>query len=173
MSSLVVKERDHNKLFLERSKLREVGGLIVTIIFFGFWYYLLLREKVTENDFLDAIVSTVSNEPMLLLFLGAPLLSLKQIISGIKAIVIGESYSFNRIQRTISKNRRKILQFSEVQAVQIRVISGGDSPDEYRLCLLLNTGDKKVLETSSNEAEIKDIADHIADVLNVSVIFKK
>jgi hypothetical protein len=173
LSSLIVRERNHNKLFLERSKLREVGGLFATVVFFGFWYYGLLRKEMAENNFIDAVVLTVSNEPMLLLFLGAPLLASNQIFSGIKTIISGENYTFDRLQSTILKNGVKILQFSSVQAIQIRMLSGGDSSDEYRLSLLLISGDKQFIETSNSESGIKKMADHIADVLNVSVTIKE
>jgi len=173
LTTLAVKERNHNKLLLQRSRLKEAGGLSILLIFFIFWYYGILRKEISDNNFIEAIINTVSNEPMLLLFLGAPLLASKQIIVAVKTIYSGDLYLFDRSQGEIQQNGKHLLNFSAVQNVQIRFISGGDSSDEYKLSLLLISGSKHFIETSNDESAIKDIAEHIADILNVSLVLKK
>jgi hypothetical protein len=173
LTTLAVKERNHNKLLLQRSRLKELGGLSLLLIFFSFWYYAILQKEISENNFIEAIIAKVSNEPMLLLFLGFPLLVSKQVMIAIKTIYSGDFYLFDRLQGNIQQNGKFLLNFSAVQNVQIRLISGGDSSDEYKLSLLLISGNKHFIENSNDESGIKDIAEHIADILNVSVVLKE
>lgn len=139
-------------IILTHSKAGAGFQLLFQIGFFVVWYWLPLGK--------------VNKSRIQLIFLVFPVLFIPQGLRLLQALR-GLTYSFDPSTRTIKKNTEKIASFEEVERVQIRNIHG-ESP-KYRLALVLR-GDKKIrLAQTTNEEQVRQATDEIADLVGVTV----
>ncbi len=173
MSTFKIKEQSKVKFVIERSKLENILWFTLFIIFWSFLLSSVLQIDPNDENIIDSIYVTLQKEPMLALFLLLPLLLLNKFLYFLKIITFGENVVFDGKRKKVYKNSKQICNFEVVEKVQIRLISVIDSADQFRLSLVLNDGTKIFIEESNVESIIKDIAEGIADIINVSVVFKK
>lgn len=103
-----------------------------------------------------------------------PLISVPEIFRQLSVVMSGETFVLSRDMGTIERNGTRVAQFNDVARVQIRSIGSGGwgEGDSYRLSRVLNSDEKLRLDQSSDENEITDVADDVADILGVEVTRK-
>jgi hypothetical protein len=151
-------------LQLTKSRLRSIGKLGYTILFFTVWYWLLLGSgEVARAD-----------APFLfkLLFWLVPLFALPDVVRDAKVMLAGESFTLNRDTGKIERNGALLAYFSDVARIQVRTIRNDEGADDHRVSIVLKSDDKCRIEQSSNAAEITNIAEDLADILGVEVTRK-
>lgn len=172
LSTFKIKEHSKAKFVIERSKLENILWFTLFIIFWSFLLSSVLPIDPNDENIIDSTYVTLQKEPMLVLFLLLPLFLLKKFFNFLKIITFGENVVFDGESKKVYKSSKQICNFEVVEKVQIRLISGIDSADQFRLSLVLNDGTKIFIEESNVESIIKEIAEGIAEIIDVSVIFK-
>jgi len=159
-------------LVISESRLHAIGFLALYLGFFAFWYYLTLDlgKIPTGVHLFDHVLDRLSAQPMLWLFVLAPVLSVPYIFKCLRIAVVGEELTFNGVTRTVLKNHKRLAGFNEISYLQIRTIQGKSA--EHRLTAVLQMGDKIEIRTS-NSSDIIALADDVADILGVRVVRKE
>ena len=151
-----VKSRSNESLLIETRSSPHVASLIFSIIFFTIWYGIIL----TKHDVTD---------PFMWIFILAPLFGVKEIFRSIKIIFWGESYSLNKKSNDFFKDSERKFKLSDIQNVQIRKYEDSEGDDDYRLSLVLKDKGKFFIDRSSDEDAICEMAEEIADFVDVEI----
>jgi len=150
---------------LQLSKSRATAAMMVgfMVLFFAGWYsFQIAFDRDSAGRF----------SLFRLLFWVAPLFALPEVFRQLRVLTSGETFTLSRATGTIERNGSQRARFSEVERVQIRTISSGDSSDEHRLSIVLKNGDKIRIDQSHNSKDIADAAEDIADMLGVEITRK-
>jgi hypothetical protein len=147
-----------------------IAETVFALLFFGFWYHNLLGTEsfASVATLIASVQSTVKAQPFLALFLLAPLAFVPRLLENLKMIVTGQSWLIDGSAKSIVHNGVRQAQFDDVAGIQIREVSGQNGSD-YRLTLILSSGEKLTIHTGSDESVIMGIADDIADLVGVPV----
>jgi hypothetical protein len=158
-------------LVVTESRLSHIGGLAIFLVFFAYWYYNLLDlGKIPDGVRpFDHLLDRLSAEPFLWLFVLGPLLFVGDIFESLWIAVVGEEFTFNGVTRTVLKNQKRLAGFDEIACLQIRTIRGAED-EEHILTVVLQTGNKIEIDTSSNASDIIALADDVTDILGAKVI---
>ena len=156
------------ELVATRSRARSLFELLGTLTFFAVWYlWLFGMTRPSAGDFIERIRELTAEQPFMWVFVLAPLLAVPRLLRLAMFVAQGESFSFNALTRTVSRNGEVVARFDEVEGLQIRTIGGELA--EYRLSMVLRGGDRVTLDQDSDIDGICGIADAIADVTGTSI----
>ena len=161
-------------LIVTNPRISSIWKLVLSIGFYALWYYILLdfgKMKDEVHPF-DSIFTRLSAQPFLWIFVLVPVLSLPTTFKTLRRIFVGDEIIIDGTTNTILKNQKRMAGFTEIAHLQIRTIQGGETAD-FRLTVVLNTGGKIQIHTSSNSSEVIALADDIADIVGVSVVRKE
>lgn len=158
-SLYVVHTRTPDRLQIDMRSGRHVANLIATVGFFAVWYTVLLTD--------------MPDGASRWLFLLAPLLFLGELYRPLRVIIWGESWALDRVRDTVSRGDKVVGTCGDFEALQIRVYVDSDDDEDYRLSLVKADGNKIFVDRASNRAHIDELAEEMADFLDVSVRIKR
>ena len=94
-----------------------LGGIVAGALFFAGWYYVLLdlRNVPAEIGLVEHVRNQVAEDPFLWLFILPPLLGVPSLFKAIKVRVIGETLTFDGISQIVSKNRKPLAMFADIE----------------------------------------------------------
>lgn len=173
LSTFKIKEQSKVKLKIERSRFENIVWFILFIVFWGFLLSAVLQIDPHDENVINSTYVKIKQEPMLAIFLLLPLFLIRKFIHFLNVVTFGESYVFDAEKEKVYKNAKEFCKFDVVEKVLIRIFTATDSADQYRLSLVLYDGSKIFLEESCDSTTIKEIAESIADVLQLSVVIKE
>jgi hypothetical protein len=150
-------------LEITQSRVRAASELAAIALFFIAWYSVLFASSKTPDQ---------APTLFMLLFWLAPFFSLPEIIRQARVLASGETFTLTRDTGTITRNGTHVARFSDVARIQIRTIRGSERSDEHRLSIVLKNDEKLRIHQSSDTKEIANIAEDLADVLNVQITRK-
>ena len=161
-------KKDEEILTLTKSKISHLIQLLGSLVFLSLYYFALL------NDWGFSISEIFSNleikeKIFRLIFLVFPLFFLEKILRISSIAVEGEEFIFSKPDNSFLLNNRKLEDLSDIENVQIRVISDVDSSDEYILSVISKKGKKYLVEESWRKREVYKAAEFIADFLEIGV----
>ena len=107
-----------------------------------------------------------------IIFIIAPVFTIPRLLKTAKVVLLGENFEFDSTARRIYKDGNYTAQFDEVDFVQIRTLKDNESSDQYKLSLVLKSGNKIRIEQFKDYSEACDIADDLADILQLEIIKK-
>ncbi|MGX5172552.1 hypothetical protein ACUR5C_00830 [Aliikangiella sp. IMCC44653] len=136
------------------------------------WYYLLLKDFMPQYNLFEAIQNLVASNKVMILFLGAGLLVARECFIGWRNVYQGEVFEFNRHKNKALRNGKQYFRISDVNFIQLRRIYDSDGADIFRVSVILNNGDKKMIESSTSQTKVTSIVANLADVLDVSIVRK-
>ncbi len=167
-----VDRSDPNQLSISMSRLASIPHLLFTLLFLTAWYGFMAYSTMSlfKSDSVSILVWIVFP-----LFYLAPLLLLnRHIIKPFKRIFLGEAYVLDRREGTIKLNNEFLIAFNDIANIQVRTIRyDSDTDDAYRLSLVKEDGSRIEIDESSDRRHIMNLAEDLADYLNVGIYQKE
>ncbi|KAF7781625.1 hypothetical protein PRUB_b0911 [Pseudoalteromonas rubra] len=164
-------KRENQKLVLTRSKISEVIGFVLSSTFLAGLILSTYNFGLSSVNSTESLLSFIKEKPSILFFIVIAVLLISNVVTSLKFIVLGEKFAFDGISQKILKNSKFLLNYSDVKNVQIRVYSG--DTDSYDLSLITIYGNSLKLADFKELSSVKELAGHIGDYLNLSVVIKE
>ena len=169
-----VSKPNKHTLIIAKSRL---SGVLYIIIFISLIFFLFY----TFNDFLkdvvfhEEILDFLQKNQILYVFILVWLLAIIQkTLSAISLIIKGEEYIFDGRTKTVLKNKKYYVSFSDIAHLEIRTpfFSGRviGNIREHILQARLQSLKKFHIHTSDSLSEISTLADDIANIIGVGVV---
>lgn len=169
MNSLKIVRNTGVRMILNRSR---IGSAIVAVFYLGFftvWYSSIIGSKLESAGLWTALTETVDEDKASLLFLLAPVLFVTQVWEQIRNALFGESFELLKASGVIKRNNKIFAKFSDISAVQVREIEDSDGDSIYRLSLLLHSGVKLFIESTSSHNKVYALADDLSHMIGVDI----
>jgi len=123
--------------------------------------------------FRDDVLDYLYKNPVYGFILLLPIPIIQKISKSISTIITGEEYIFNGLTKTVLKNKKLYVSFSEIAHLEIRTPFFGTHIGHIREHILqvrLQSLKKFEIHTSYNLSEISDLADDIGNLIGVGVV---
>jgi len=156
------------------------GGILYILYNVGFIALLFFWVHAFEGLFKDArfheeVIDYLQKNPVLYIFiLGLLLAIIQQTANVILLIIRGEEYTFDGRTKTVLKNKKYYVSFSEIAHLEIRTPFFGNSiisnMREHILQARLQSLKKFHIHTSYSLSEIGTLAEDIATIIGVGVV---
>lgn len=164
--------KSNESYILKKSKSKTFISLILMLGFYGLWYSALLQSPSNINEALTRAHDLLTNNLFFVLFLIVPLLSIRTIYKDIRVLFNKEHIVLNFIDNVVSVDQKIICNFTDVEHIQIRVISDSDGGDDYRLSIVYDSNKKLKIDQLSNYDKICELSEFLSDFFDVDLIKK-
>lgn len=162
-----VYEPNDEEIIIEKTWKDTLIPFVFISIFFILWYVGLL-SSIDENDpnLLSAIISTISKEPVLIVFFVVPLFILLPLLYKlVRRIILKEIYIIDVRQGTIIKNNRLLTSLANIETLIL-------TKDKLRLDCRLKNGEKINFLKFKNLNELIKLSQNISNRIKIAVINK-
>ena len=159
LHSYRVVESKPDSLLLRRSRLRAAVGFLAVSAFLCIWYGTLLGDE--EID--------LWRNPVIWLFLLAPLPIVYALLSFARITFLGEEFRFDITNREMLKNGNPLASFESIQELKMEAHHDEDGTS-YGLHLVWKDGRKYSLVSDQRIEYATKLADDIAEITRAEVV---
>jgi len=149
-------------------------GFFLVVVFI-FWFFLKEPKSIKELiEALGALDKVFKERSYFFIFItvAALLFFLRPLLKNLWIAVKGEFFTFDKLRRTITKNGKYVAGFDDVENSCIyeyflKYFTYGTSTISYGLKLLMKDGRKLSIYRTNDKEKALQIAQDIADLLNL------
>ncbi len=161
-------------VLLTRKKAFNPLGLIMQLVFFSFWYYILLGDAVWGADnILEALNNLVSENPVFLVFLLAPLFMIILTTRQELKRKTGNTLHFSKERNTILKNKRRLATLDDLDGILLETYSNIEGGETFKLLLKFKSKPDLPIITSDTTLEIDKIARALRELTDIHPEYKR
>ena len=160
-------------LIITKSRL---GGILYIVVFISLIFYLFYAFGSVLKDirFREEIIYFIQKNPVYLFVLVLLLPIIQKTSNVISLIINGEEYTFDGLTKTVLKNKKYYVSFSDIAHLEVRTPYFGTriigNIRENILQARLQSLKKIHIHTSYSLSEICTLADDIGNIIGVGVV---
>ena len=128
MKKIISKYISKEKLLVSKNSTSYFFEIIIYFAVIVFWIVTILNQY-NSKDYKDHSIVLIC------LFLLIPLLMLPNLLRSIRVFINGEDYIFDSHRKEITRNKKRIAFFDNIEFIQIRTFYDSDNENIYRLSL--------------------------------------
>lgn len=166
-----ISERTSDKLIINRKRDRFLFEFGYLTFFLIAWIAALANISNIDDGITERLVPLIKN-PFMWIFLLVPIPIAYKALKNLYLLITGDKIEIDKFGKTINKNNKLIINFSDLDYLQIRKYTDSEGDVDYRLSLVKIDGEKIFIDRVSDKNGIIKFAEEIGDFTNKEIKFK-